>query len=541
MKRDLQRLKSTSFDVVIIGAGIYGAAICRLLAMNGYRTALIERGDFGQATSANSLKILHGGLRYLQHLNLKRMRESVACRRELMQFSPHLTSPLSCLMPTRGHAMRSKQVMGAAFLLNDLISWDRNNGIAPSRRLKKGTTLGKKTFHEILPRLKLEDITGAANWFDGLAENTERIVLEHLLDAADSGADLANYVQADRIIVEQNQVTGVEVSDQLTKNRFSITAQLVINAAGPWFNELLQRSGLSVQPVSWAKAINIVVKKQLHPTHAIGLESREGYQDKDAVFKRGKRLYFFVPWRKHTMIGTTYTFFPDSADQLKVRQEDIDEIITEVNAICPDYALCRNDVSFVHCGLVPMSSTPGQESDVQLEKNSLIIDHEQENNCRGLISVKGIKYTTAPHAAREILHIVQQKQGVTPAGHQPAHIQQPDGKPKNDQDRLVRKYGRFANRVRAYIEQDNGDIPLNTDSEIVSGEILYFIHEEMAASLSDVIFRRSDLGTAQCPSDTLLSKICTLMAGELQWEPAEQARQLKKVHTHYAPLATHHN
>ena len=539
MKRDIQRLKITSFDVVVIGAGIYGAAICRLLAMNGYRTALIEKGDFGQATSANSLKILHGGLRYLQHLNLKRMRESVACRRELMQFSPHLTSPLSCLMPTRGHAMRSKPVMGAAFVINDLISWDRNTGLAPSMRLKRGRTLGKKLFHTILPHLNQEEITGAANWFDGLAENTERIVLEHLLDAADYGATPANYVQADRIIVEQDHVTGVQVTDQLSKKQFSITTKLVINAAGPWFNELLQRSGLSPQPVSWAKAINIVVKKQLHPSYAIGLESREGYQDRDAVFRRGKRLYFFVPWRDHTMIGTTYAYFPDAPDQLKARQEDIDEIIAEVNAICPEYDLGRDDVSFVHCGLVPMSSTPEQESDVQLEKNSLVIDHEQENGCRGLISVKGVKYTTAPHAAREVLHLVQQTQPV-PAGHQPTPLRQPASNTNNDA-RLIDKYGRFAARVRTCIEQDNGSIPLDADSEIVRGEILYFIHEEMAVNLSDIIFRRSDLGTAQCPSETLLTEICTLMARELQWEPQEQTRQLEKVYTHYAPVSTHHN
>jgi len=539
MKRNIDQLESQSFDVVVIGAGIYGAAITRSLVLAGYRTALIEKGDFGQATSANSLKILHGGFRYLQHLNLKRMRESITCRRELMQFSPHLAQPQSCLMPTSGYTLRNKGLMAAALFLNDLISSDRNRGLPRRLRLPRGTTLGKDQCTKILPGLDQQEITGAANWFDGLCNNTERLVLEHLLDADDFGACLANYVQADRITTVNNRVTGVHATDRNTGQRLQITTRLIINAAGPWFSELLHRSGIAAHAVSWAKAVNIVVKKQLHGKHAIGLEGSEAYIDKDAVFNRGKRLYFFVPWQKYTMIGTTYEYFPGSPDSLRVSRRDISKIIDDIHQIYPRYQLGLEDVTFVHCGLVPMSNSPTDPADnIQLEKNSLIIDHEQEDRCAGLISVKGVKYTTAPDAARKIVQLVQQKLALPDGGRRGRTREQTGGAPDSGGDTaLQQRYGRFAGRVLPYTREREGAIPLGSSRlAILSGEILYFIREEMAVNLSDVIFRRSALGSAECPSEELLRQICAVMAEELGWDLEEQARQLQAVQAVFAPL-----
>ena len=536
MKRNITRLSTTTFDLVVIGAGIYGAAISRVLARHGYLTALIDKGDFCQATSANSLKILHGGLRYLQHLNLKRMRESIVCRRELMQFSPHLVQPLSCLMPTRGRRTRSKAVMATAFALNDAISYDRNAGLPTELHLPRGRIMSKHAFAAILPELPPESATGAANWYDGLAENTERMAIEHILDAAEYGACPANYVQAEEILFNDNTVTGVLATDRQTGKTLTIATRLVINAAGPWFTRLLQQSGVPCPQVDWAKAINLVVKKQLHPKYAIGLESREEYQDKDAVFKRGKRLYFFVPWRGYTMIGTTYKPFHRPADEFSVEQQDIDEILDEVNAIYPNYRLSPNDVTFVHSGLVPMSEAPTDTDDVQIEKNSQIIDHGQADGPSGLISVKGIKYTTAPHAARELLRMVRNRFSPSPT-RQPASKNDNVAEKNIIPDRLQKKYGRFADAVMPFITKEDGDRPVCDGLDLTCGEVQYYIQEEMALTLSDVILRRSDLGTAQCPDTKLLEALAAYMARQLHWDNEEQNRQLDSVRTFYAPLS----
>lgn len=537
MKRDIPRLQTTSFDAVVIGAGIYGSTICRLLALAGYQTALIEKGDFCQATSANSLKILHGGLRYLQHLNLKRMRESIVCRRDLMQFSPHLAKPLSCLMPTQGHGARSSLLMGLALALNDFVSFDRNEGTCPDLHLPRGKILPRDQLLSFLPGLQTDDITGAANWFDGLAENTERMVLEHILDAARFGACPANYVRADTITHAKNIVTGITATDLTSNKTLTINARIIINAAGPWFAELLQRSALPSCPgVYWAKAINLVVDRQLHPDHAIGLESREGYQDKDALIKRGKRLYFFVPWRDKTMIGTTYKSFTGPADTVRVLPEDIDEIIDEVNAIYPAFHLCLNDVTFVHYGLVPMSEPGKAGEDVQIEKNSLIIDHESATGPAGLISVKGIKYTTASHAAREVLTLVQKKLSPSSKEVRPADPSLPQHPQHETDNRLENKYGRFAADILPFITSPGGNAKLDPEIDILSGEIHYFIENEMALKLSDIVLRRSDLGTGGIPSTHMLQSICTIMATKLNWDTREQKKQIKELIDLYHPL-----
>ncbi len=138
MHRNPAELEKETFDLLIIGGGIYGAALAREAVLRGIKTALVEQGDFGSGTSMNSLKIIHGGLRYLQHADFVRMRESIAERRRLLQLAPHLVQPLPCVMPTYGHAVKGPEVMRIALMINDLLSADRNLGAADDRRLPCG-------------------------------------------------------------------------------------------------------------------------------------------------------------------------------------------------------------------------------------------------------------------------------------------------------------------------------------------------------------------------------------------------------------------
>ena len=154
MTRDIKKLSSDIFDVLVIGGGVHGATIAYHTATSGYRTAIIEKNDFCGATSANSLKILHGGLRYLQHLNIKRMRHSITARREMMHLAPYLVEPLPCMMPLYGKGLRGKKVMQGALFLNDCISWDRNHDLPAGLHIPKGHIVSKKKCLEVIPDLE---------------------------------------------------------------------------------------------------------------------------------------------------------------------------------------------------------------------------------------------------------------------------------------------------------------------------------------------------------------------------------------------------
>lgn len=539
-RRDLSTLTAQPYDVIVVGAGIYGSVVALRLAEAGLRTLVIDQGDFCSATSANSLKILHGGLRYLQHLNIKRMRETIASRRHLMQFSPHLVQPLACMIPTAGHGFRSRPIMRVASLLNNLISADRNRELPPSIHLPGGGTVEREKLLDQIPGCPEQDPSGGVVWHDGLAVNSERLALEHLLMARDLGASLCNYLRADRVTVADNRVVGVEVTDLACGGSDQVRAPWVINAAGPWFDDLLARSGIAAPPTRWAKAVNVVVRKPLNQRFAVGIEGQAGYQDQDAVVKRGKRFFFFVPWQGGTMIGTTYHAWTGAKDALRCDRVDIEEILSEVNAIYPAWGLRTEDVTFFHVGLLPMADGCDEAADtVQLAKHSLLVDHAAAGGPAGLVSLRSIKYTTAPAEADKVVRLI--------AGGNANGNQMPPAKPVGWlaatpeqaalQPMLEQRYGRWAGQVLRHL---GGNDPaawwLHRQPDLLVAEIRYFLAEEMAQTLADVVFRRTNLGAFSRPSTALLARIAEVMAAELDWDQERQAREIAQVEAVYAPL-----
>lgn len=169
MHREVTRFASEVFDVLVIGGRIYGATVAYLASLQGLRVGLIEQKDFGHATSANSLKIIHGGLRYLQHADIRRMRESITSRRWLFSLVPHLVQPLACLRPTYGYGVNGKPALAIALAVNDVIAWDRNRGIRHDKHLPRGRTISREECLRLVPGLGGRELTGAALWYDGIA------------------------------------------------------------------------------------------------------------------------------------------------------------------------------------------------------------------------------------------------------------------------------------------------------------------------------------------------------------------------------------
>jgi len=354
----------------------------------------------------------------------------------------------------------------------------------------------------------------------------------------------------------EDKVQGLAVEDLGSGEQCNISCDCVVNAAGPWLGDVIGGQN-DFAGQQWATAVNLVVKKRLFKKYAVGLEGYTDYTDKDALIKRGKRLFFFVPWLEdYTMIGTTYKPYSGMVDDFKLQQEDLREILDDVNKIYPSGELRMEDVSFFHGGLLPMTESDEKQQDsVQLDKSSRIIDHARTGGASGLFSIKGVKYTTAPDIAEKVITILKKDQNLGTRQQGSYQALQPV---IVDSGGVINSLGENYSSIRHHLESRYGKdwrdifkyLALSGDSldtnalwvsrgpDLMEIELLYFMREEMASTLADVLFRRSSLGSAECPKKETMDIVVELMAKELGWSDEEKLRQIEGVLEVYSPLIT---
>jgi glycerol-3-phosphate dehydrogenase len=560
MKRNLAALTNIHYDVLIIGGGIYGAWTAWDAAQRGLSVALVEKGDFGCATSSNSLKIVHGGLRYLQHADFKRMRESIRERSTLMRVAPHLVHPLPCLMPAYGHGAKGREALWAAMKMNDVMSFDRNAQLDdPQKHIPPGRIVSADEVRRLVPEVETKNLTGGALWYDGQTYNTERLLFSILHSAAKAGAEAANYAEVIGFEKQHNRLAAARVKDALTGNELTIRAKLFVNTCGPWVDLLLKRvEGRKPDTRKFlpSKTMNLVVKRQLIPEYAVGVSSKFEFKDQDAIISKGSRALFIVPWRDCSLVGTTHAPFAGEASDFKITEEDVLTFMNELNAAYPPAALKREDISFFYGGLLPMEPSNGHHGDVRLVKHYTLCDHQQEDGWQDLISVVGVKYTTARDVAEKTVDLVFKKLGKPPLRchtHDiPLHggeirrftefvnqetARPPFGLPPAVVKPLVLNYGSAYGEVLKHLDADKipqGGTPVAPGCSVLKSEVLYNIREEMAQKLSDVIRRRTELGSAGYPGDAAVENAAAIMAAELGWNAGRMQQEINEVKAIYS-------
>lgn len=555
MKRNIQHMTGQTFDLLVIGGGIYGATIAWDATLRGLKVALLEKDDFGHATSANSLKTVHGGLRYLQHADIRRMRESIRERATLMRIAPHLVHPLKCLMPTYGHGLKGPEALRAALLLNDLISFDRNYNVDADKHLPNGAVISRQECLDMLPGVPDEGLNGGAIWYDGQMYNSERLTLSFVVSAARMGAAVANHAAVTGFLRDEKdgRIVGATVHDRLADRSYEIAARVVVNAAGPWVDRVLGLLGqrplqLGIQ---LAKAINIATKK-LFDGFAVGLKSDHAFKDEDALIDKGGRLFFISPWRDQSLIGTTYTHYDGHPDDFEVTESDVAELLAEINSCYPPAQLTPADVRFVYQGLVPINDVHPETGNVQRAKQYQIVDHGQQG-VPGLISVLGVKYTTARDVAEKVVDQVFATIGESPPSRSaatPLHggdveqfqtfvekvmAQRPCALPEAQLRPLLYNYGTAYEDVLRYFERrPAGERPLSDADALLRAQTRYAVSHEMARSLDDVILRRTEIGTAGYPGEAALALCARTMAQELGWSEYQIGEEIRRVQAAFA-------
>lgn len=541
MKRNLSKLGSSTFDLLIVGGGIHGAVLAWQAALCGLSVGLIEKGDFAQGTSFNSQKIIHGGLRYLQNLNIARLLQSMWSRRQLMMLAPHLVHPLRCLMPVYGHGLKGKEMMWLGLRINDLIGANRNSLSDRSKYIPNGKLLITAETNTLIPNLEQDNLKGSSQWYDAICLNTERLVLGFVKTAGRMGAVVANYVKATGIIHGRNKIEGIKCLDQITGDTFDIRANSVVNCTGPWVNELLPDSIKCNNSQTFVSGINIIVKKLFSLNSAVGLKSKTGKS----------RLYFIVPWREKTIIGTEYSIYHGYPDEYRCDENECLKLIHGFNQAYPFAQLKLDDVTFIHNGLLPVDDKNNiKNGEKSISKKFRILDHKLDGIDR-FISIIGVKFTTAGYVSVKALKylfpeipipIVNYKQRLLGGDIDdfPLFKKEMINRWESNIDRkelvpLIENYGTEVEDVFQY-----GGLQINSASEqrepssiILKGQTLFAIRNEMAIKLSDVILRRTDIGTVKRPEKNILNQISRVMADELKWTEDRRKAEIQDVNDFY--------
>ena len=551
MQRAPAELSNQEFDLLVIGGGAAGAAVAREAALRGFSTALIEAADFGSGTSAHCFKVVHGGIRYLQHADIPRMRASCRERAILLRIAPHLVAPLPFVVPTFGFGRSSRWLLGTGMRVYDALTGDLNRLIPDrSRRIRGTRFLSRGEVRALFPGVEARNLTGAAVFEDGQMYNPPRLVLALVAAAAARGAQVANYIAAERLLLDGRRVAGAAVRDRLTGEAFEIRARLTVNAAGPWAEGLLPPSTASAGNAgTYSRDACFVVTRPAAARMALAIPGQT--RDSDALLARNARHLFLVPWREHTLVGVWHRVVERDPDRTALTREELHAFIDEINACYPAAQLSESEVSTAGFGLVPFGEAGRQRPGaLSFGKQSRLIDHRGQG-LAGLITLISVRYTVARRDGAAVLEAATQQLGPRRDGTASAREPVPGGDiedfsaflrdlgahwpqwlPHASRAGLAQNYGRDVARIVGLGEADAALRRCLPGTQVSHAEVAYVMREEMAVRMADVVFRRSDLGSAAHPGAAALDELQQLMRARAGWTDAHAQAERAEVEHH---------
>ena len=487
--RSFSQLGAAPFDVLVIGGGITGAGIARDAALRGLKTALVERDDFASGTSSRSSRLVHGGVRYLEHGYLHLVFEASRERRTLLSIAPHLVHPLAFTWPVYAGARVPRWKLGAGLLLYDALALFRNVGT--HRQLSVAQVLANE------PALRGDGLQGGAQYWDAATDDA-RLTLANALAAAEAGAVVVNHAGVCELVHSGERVVGAIVADAFGSGSTTIRAGVTVNAAGPWSTAIRRMDRPDAPPaVQGTKGVHLAV-----PAARVG---NHGAVTLLSVVDG--RVMFVLPFGALTIIGTTDTPTTATPDAVRASRSDIAYLLESANAAFPAAGLGDADVVSAWAGIRPLSASVRETG---TDPASLSREHSIDTSAGGIISISGGKLTTYRSMAAEVVDAVERALGRSVTASATQSLLLPGGALGATQDtisaaaarvgshdiasRLVRAYGDrwplvwgFAERDRALAE------PLVPGLPYVAAEVLYAAEREMACTVSDVLMRRTQI------------------------------------------------
>jgi glycerol-3-phosphate dehydrogenase len=488
-----------SFDLVIVGGGVIGAGIARDAALRGLRTALVDRADFGGATTAGSTRLIHGGLRYLETLDLRLVRLDLRERETLLRIAAHLVRPLPFLLPLYEGGGYSRATLRAGLLLYDALSWDKS--------LPRHQFLDAAETADLEPGLRRHGLKGAAMYHDAQISSPERLALENVLDAAGHGAVVRNYVEVRGAIERSGRIGGVRVADTLTGEQGDIEARVVVNASGPWFDAVASRLTPSAGPrVRTTKGIHIACEPLTR--HALLLRS-----------PLDRRAFFAMSWMGLGWIGTTDTDYGDDPAAVRACAHEIRYLLDSAADYLPQATAVRCHWSCA--GVRALVRRAGPES-----RSSRM--HRIVEGPAGLVSIIGGKITGYRAIAEEVTDRVCREIGVraravTARQPLPGACSRP-----SSSDHLAAIYGGRADQVRELARGESClNEPLSPQYPDIAAQVVHAVRKEHCLRLEDFMLRRSFLGFRPDRGRCAAEAVSRRMQLELGWSEDERRREVE--------------
>ncbi len=496
------------FDLIIIGAGINGAGVARDAAMRGLKVLLLDKGDVGGGTSSWSTRLIHGGLRYLEHGELGLVRESLRERETLLRIAPHLVRPLPFLLPIYQHSRRGPLLLRLGMIMYDLLSLGKS--------LPRHQMLSAREALARAPGLNQEGLRGAALYYDAQVEFAERLVVENALSAIEHGAQVSTYTRVSEFIVENGQLLGVYLEDRDGRHR-SATAPVIINAAGPWVDKVLPSVNAALRLIGGTKGSHLILSRFTGASDtAIYLEA-----------KRDQRPFFVIPWNGNYLIGTTDRRYEGDLDDVRIDEDEVEYLLSETNAVFPSAKLCREAILYSYSGVRTLPFT--KETDEQsITRRHFIRPHPRFDN---LFSLVGGKLTTYRSLAEETTDLVFTKLGRASPPCQTSQVRLGERSLTDKATllpaRLSRIYGARATAITE-LAATNPELAEVFDGETgaIAAEVVYSFEHEFASTLVDCLMRRTMVGLNSTGGLDAVEKAAIVAQKHLGWSESRVTREV---------------
>ncbi len=529
------------YDLLVIGAGVFGACVAWEAASRGLSVLVVDKQDFGAATSANSLKTIHGGLRYLQSLDVKSSVISSRERNTWLKIAPGLVRPLPCVLPTCSALSKNRLLVGVGLLFYNCLTFNRNKGLAPQAAIPSGKILSRNQLKKKVPGLVDRTITGGALWYDAQVIHTERLVLALLQAAAGRGADACNYSN-----VRFVQPLGVSkqyrvfLDDVPTGKCSELTVGMAVDCSG---DGRVLESQVSMEPqLEYVKAVNLVVDKA-------GFEVAVGVKALDQCGM--SRLLFISPWQGYTLIGTWY--FPSGdGEQKGLTSKQLKQCIDQVNSAFKEPLISLGDVVQVHVGFLPADSGKVREkgADAALIRHACWVDWGKSTaELKGLYTLRGTKYTLARKAAEQAVDALKcnHRLDIAPSNTSEQALWSDLSGAKESlqglglgigQIRFILDYFPMAIASIEDICSEGADMLQDVPGAAgcCRGVLEHCIRYEQVQHLEDLLVRRLPVGNAQKPHDDTINFSANLLMERNGWSAERREKEVIKLNKYYLKM-----